>query len=260
MKKILTTVLLAASTMVLSCQQKAETYDIKADTEALEKEVDSLMNIQGISEEEVMEGYKQILGKYYERHRSDSMGLRIFGSLAAFGWDETTLKEEYEKADTLIKNNERVKRYITLAENKSKTAVGCKYIDIKGPEAKTGEEISISQTLAGGKMVLLDFWASWCAPCRKCIKEELPAVAEMYADKLTILGIDVWEKKREDLDAVMPTLPITWPVIYTGDRDQSPADLYGVTGIPTLVLLSPDGTILARGQMEEINKILNPEK
>ena len=86
----------------------------------------------------------------------------------------------------------------------------------------------------------------------------LPGVAEKYADKLTILGIDVWEKKREDLDAVMPTLPITWPVIYTGDRDQSPADLYGVTGIPTLVLLSPDGTILARGQMDEINKVLNP--
>ena len=54
----------------------------------------------------------------------------------------------------------------------------------------------------------------------------------------------------------MPTLPITWPVIYTGDRDDSPADLYGVSSIPTLVLLSPDGTILARGQMDEISKIL----
>lgn len=255
-RKILVTAAIVIA--MASCQQKAEAvvYDIKADTEAMSKEIDSLMQIPGITEEVAMEKYRQILENYYHRHTTDSFGLQIFTNLAAAIWDTETLKAEYEKADTLIQNNSRILRYMTMAEAKEKTAVGCQYVDIKGPDAITGEEISISKTLEGGKMVLLDFWSSWCGPCRNCIKNELPGVAEKYADKLVILGIDVWERQREDLDKVMPELPITWPVIYTGVGSESPADWYGINAIPTLVLISPEGKILARGQMPEIEKAL----
>lgn len=250
----------ALALTMAGCQQQAqaETYDIKADTEAMSKEIDSLMNTPGMTEEVAMQKYQQILENYYQRHTTDSFGMQIFTSLAAQVWDAKQLRAEYDKADTLIKNNSRIKKYMQLAEGKEKTEVGCQYVDIKGPNALTGEELSISKTLEGGKMVLLDFWASWCGPCKRCIKNELPGVAEKYADKLQILGIDVWERQREDLDKIMPELPITWPVIYTGTGSESPADWYGVTGIPTLVLISPDGKILARGQMPEIMKVLEP--
>ena len=247
-----------------SCNVKADkvTYDIEADKEAMKMELDSIQakfENQEKDQDQIFKDYLAILKKYYDRHRTDSLGLELFCNLASVGWDEDELKAEYDKADTLIQNNSRVKRQIQLNENMAKTAVGCKYEDIAGPEAKTGEEISISKTLEGGKMVLLDFWASWCGPCRRCIKDELPAVAEKYADRLTILGIDVWERQREDLDEAMGQLPITWQVIYTGTGSESPADLYGVKYIPTLVLIDKDGTILARGGMEDIEKVLEQQ-
>ena len=246
-----------------SCNVKADkaTYDIEADKEAMKMELDSIQAKFENQEDQgqIFKDYLAILKKYYDRHRTDSLGLELFCNLASVGWDEEELKAEYEKADTLIRNDSRVKRQIQLSENLAKTAVGCKYADIAGPEAKTGEEISISKTLEGGKMVLLDFWASWCGPCRRCIKDELPGVAEKYADRLTILGIDVWERQREDLDEAMGQLPITWQVIYTGTGSESPADLYGVKYIPTLVLIDKDGTILARGGMEDIEKVLEQQ-
>ena len=263
MKKMyfLATVLCMA---LASCNVKADkvAYDIEADKEAMKMELDSIQakfENQEKDQDQIFKDYLAILKKYYDRHRTDSLGLELFCNLASVGWDEEELKAEYEKADTLIRNDSRVKRQIQLSENLAKTAVGCKYADIAGPEAKTGEEISISKTLEGGKMVLLDFWASWCGPCRRCIKDELPAVAEKYADRLTILGIDVWERQREDLDEAMGQLPITWQVIYTGTGSESPADLYGVKYIPTLVLIDKDGTILARGGMEDIEKVLEQQ-
>ena len=84
-------------------------------------------------------------------------------------------------------------------------------------------------------------------------------MAEKYADRLTILGIDVWERQREDLDEAMGQLPITWQVRYTGTGSEWPADLYGVKYIPTLVLIDKDGTILARGGMEDIEKVLEQQ-
>ena len=145
-----------------SCNVKADkaTYDIEADKEAMKMELDSIQTKfenQEKDQEQIFQDYIAILKKYYDRHKTDSLGLELFCNLASVGWDEDELKAEYDKADTLIQNNSRVKRQIQLNENMAKTAVGCKYEDIAGPEAKTGEEISISKTLEGGKMVLLDF-------------------------------------------------------------------------------------------------------
>lgn len=92
-----------------------------------------------------------------------------------------------------------------------------------------------------GKFLLLDFWGSWCPNCI----EGLPKMEELYAnynDRLNILSIDCDESKEQWLAALV-RYGMPWRhVINNGDVDV--AALYGVTGYPTKILVSPDGRIV----------------
>lgn len=73
------------------------------------------------------------------------------------------------------------------------TAIGQKFTDFSG-KAVDGSEVSLSDYVGKGTYALVDFWASWCGPCRA----ESPHVAQLYneyKDKgLTVLGVAVWDK------------------------------------------------------------------
>ena len=100
--------------------------------------------------------------------------------------------------------------------------------------------LSLSDAI-DGKFLLLDFWGSWCPNCI----EGLPKMQQLYAqhgDRLEILGIDCDESKEQWLAALV-RYDMPWRhVINNGDVDV--AALYGVTGYPTKILISPDGRIV----------------
>ncbi len=120
------------------------------------------------------------------------------------------------------------------------------------------------QTLAG-KVVLVDFWATWCGPC----VAEIPNVLEQY-EKYHGQGFEVvaisLDQDRDALEKFVTDRKIPWPILFEpseGDGWQHPlATYYGISGIPTVILIGRDGNVItlnARGERlgEELDKIFS---
>ena len=95
-----------------------------------------------------------------------------------------------------------------------------------------------------GKVVLLNFWATWCANCRK----EMPAMERLYqslrADGFAIVAISVDQAATEKVKAFAEELKITFPVLH--DRDSIINNLYSNPGVPVSYLIDRQGRIVYR--------------
>lgn len=106
--------------------------------------------------------------------------------------------------------------------------------------------VSVSLSDFRGKYVLLDFWASWCPPCRRENPNLVKAFQEYKDKNFTILGISLDQDKAKWQKAIADD-ELTWT--HVSDLkywDSEIPALYGVRGIPANVLLDPDGVIIAR--------------
>lgn len=94
-----------------------------------------------------------------------------------------------------------------------------------------------------GQVVVVDFWASWCTPCRRSI----PWLNEMHAkyakDGLVIVGVNV-DKDRHDAEHFLDEVPIEFEIIY--DPNGELATRYGVEGMPSSYVFGRDGELAAR--------------
>jgi peroxiredoxin len=104
-----------------------------------------------------------------------------------------------------------------------------------------GGEVSLEDLK--GKVVLVDFWATWCPPCKK----ELPGLKKLYAELhekgFEIVGVDGVEKSVEALKKFIEKEQITWPQVV-GDG-KAIARSYGVEALPRTVLIGKDGHVAA---------------
>ena len=123
-----------------------------------------------------------------------------------------------------------------------RTSAGKTYTDLDLLEGEAMTATKLSQHI-DGKVALIDFWASWCGPCRA----EIPNIAEMhkkYADKgVVVIGLNVWDKPDAQRKTI-ESMNMTW--LQLADSTTTSTDIYGVYGIPQIILIGADGTILAR--------------
>jgi thiol-disulfide isomerase/thioredoxin len=129
------------------------------------------------------------------------------------------------------------------APQKPNLLPGHRATDFTGTDL-AGNRISLSDYR--GKVVLLDFWATWCRPCLAEIPH-LKAIQAKYEDAgFTIIGVNL-DMSRQPVEALVNEAGITWPQIYddTGWKNEI-AELYRVTGIPSTFLIDRNGIIRHR--------------
>ena len=116
------------------------------------------------------------------------------------------------------------------------------YTNFNGTDIN-GKPSQLSDYVGKGNYVLVDFWASWCGPCRG----EIPYLKQLYqkynGKGFTILGIYVWDN-AENMKTALKEEKISWPQLF--DSEKTATQIYGVDGIPQIILFGPDGTILKR--------------
>ena len=138
------------------------------------------------------------------------------------------------------KVGETAKQALAQLSREDAVAVGAR------PPAFTAKDLSgasHSPEQYKGKVLLIDFWATWCGPCRA----ELPAVKavyEKYRDQgLVVLGVNLDENK-ELVKRFVAAEGMTWPQLFDGKGWRNEiAQLYGVTAIPRAILIDREGTI-----------------
>lgn len=109
--------------------------------------------------------------------------------------------------------------------------------EIRGLDGKV-----YASTALRGKTVLLDFWATWCVPCR----QSMPSVEKIYAEYkdrgLVALAVNTGEE-HEVVEEFVKKTPFAYPVVESGESGV--LDAYKVTAYPTFVLIGPDGKVIA---------------
>ena len=194
---------------------------------------------------------------YLKKNGADTLVVpAVLGQVYSY-MDDAELDKVLSGIAPALKENKLVASISEDLDHRKATAVGSKFTDftvdhVAGVD-KDGNPIyekkSLSDFVGKGKVMLVDFWSPWCPPC----KAELPnikAVWEKYhGDDFDVLSVAVWEESRKmDWHNTIDTAKVygvTWNQLNNGH--QEPASLYGIDGIPHMILFDKDGTILKRG-------------
>jgi len=212
---------------------------------AWSKEMQQLADDSTVTEAESDARYAEALKKLYQDNKDNAIGPWAFCNYLMYkDFSEADIDAMLKDAPAEYAQLKRVGKAKQAAHQLTVTAEGQKFTDFE-VKAEDGSVQKLSDHVGKGKVVLVDFWASWCPPCRAEIPK-LQALKAQYGDKFDVLGVAVWDNP-DDTRKAMTELNITWPVIIGTEQLNEPTDLYGIKGIPHIIIFGPDGTILSRG-------------
>lgn len=221
---------------------KAATYSdrMKAIVEKFNK-LDKTDTVQMVN---LQKEYEAIPVKAYEENKGNVLGLYYFLQLAPY--KDLAEIDAAIAADKVLAGSKRLQKTRAGLLAKAETSVGKHYKDFS--VTYNGKTEKLSDYVKPGKYTLVDFWASWCGPCirqTRVIKE----LYNKYKDKgLDVLGVAVWDEPDNTLKAIK-THGLEWTCII--NAQSVPTDLYGINGIPCILLINPEGIIVSRDKQSQ---------
>lgn len=181
----------------------------------------------------------RMLKPFIIQNRNNELG--VAACQAYFIWaSPEALDDVYPHLGEWILSRRQIKAQIADINTARKMAPGNPFIDFEAEDLE-GNKVLLSDYVGKGKYVIVDFSASWCAPCLA----ELPNLKDVYerfrGDKFDMVTVAVWDKP-ENSRKMFKDNEINWQGMINAGT--VPMKLYGFSGIPRIMLFAPDGTIL----------------
>ena len=249
---------------VVACGQTAE-EKVKAfeeTHEAMMQEFQTMMDSLSTDQEKAQAYYDDFVEKYIDfnleaarKNGDNDVAVQALMNLRGMIEDDQ-VDEIISGMSDEIRQNEKVVYLKNGLDARKATAEGSMFQDftvehVYGYDRSMDpqplkKEVKFSDYVGKGTYVLVDFWSPWCGPCRREIPN-IQSVYQQYKDKgLEVLSLAVWERKPQSHTIeTAAELGMDW--LHINNCGSVPTDIYGVEGIPHLMLIGPDGTILKRG-------------
>ncbi|MFT3705253.1 MAG: TlpA disulfide reductase family protein [Agriterribacter sp.] len=192
--------------------------------------------------DEAGDASKDTLISYIKQHPNSLIGGEVL-EIYCKSWGKDTTQWLYKNFSDRVKQSQFGKNIYSYLSLYKDIKIGDTFVDFTLPNTR-GENISLSNYK--GKYVLLDFWGSWCGPCRKENPELVKTYSSYRSKGFEVLGVSV-ETNKEWWERAIKEDNIAWESVsdLKGDKGMA-VMMYGVDHFPANFLIDPNGVIIAK--------------